>query len=139
MANPGYVVPVGIQNKEGFHALRRTTEGLLYYTKVNKDSGESLDYEGGSPTDLNGNKQISDKTEYVEEDTVLQSGTTQIFTGDGSTATFTLTTPVVVIKLTAPLLSSPTTLIVVVVVLSLLCTVIPVTPDNVPLPLPINT
>ena len=94
MANPGYVVPVGIQSKEGFHALRRTTEGLLYYTKVNKDSGEILDYEGGTPTDLNGNKQISDKTEYVEEDTVLQSGSTQIFTGDGSTATFTLTTPV---------------------------------------------
>ena len=39
MANPGYVVPVGTQNKEGFHAIRRTTEGLLYYTKVNKDSG----------------------------------------------------------------------------------------------------
>ena len=94
MANPGYVVPVGTQTKEGFHALRRTTEGLLYYTKVNKDSGETLDYEGGSASDLNGNKQISDKTEYVEEDTVLQSGTTQIFTGDGSTATFTLTTPV---------------------------------------------
>tara|TARA_Y100000361_G_C10999126_1_gene258327 strand:- start:24 stop:650 length:627 start_codon:yes stop_codon:yes gene_type:complete len=94
MASPGYVVPIAQQSTEGFHALRRTTEGLLYYTKVNKDSGESLDYEGGSPTDLNGNKQISDKTEYVEEDTVLQSGTTQIFTGDGSTATFTLTTPV---------------------------------------------
>ena len=94
MASPGYVVPIAQQSTEGFHALRRTTEGLLYYTKVNKDSGESLDYEGGSPTDLNGNKQISDKTEYVEEDTVLQSGATQIFTGDGSTATFTLTTPV---------------------------------------------
>ena len=94
MANPGYVVPVRIQNKEGFHALRRTTEGLLYYTKVNKDSGETLDYEGGSPSDLNGNKQISNQSEYVEEDTVLQSGATQIFTGDGSTATFTLTTPV---------------------------------------------
>ena len=94
MASPGYVVPIAQQSTEGFHALRRTTEGLLYYTKVNKDSGESLDYEGGSPTDLNGNKQISDKTEYVEEDTVLQSGSTQIFTGDGSTATFTLTTPV---------------------------------------------
>ena len=94
MANPGYVVPVGVQSTEGFHALRRTAEGLLYYTKVNKDSGETLDYEGGSPTDLNGNNQISDKTEYVDEDTVLQSGMTQIFTGDGSTATFTLTTPV---------------------------------------------
>ena len=94
MANPGYVVPVGVQNKEGFHDLRRTTEGLLYYTKVNKDSGESLDYEGGSPTDPRSNKQISSLTEYVDEDVKLQSGVTQIFTGDGSTNTFTLTTPV---------------------------------------------
>ena len=55
MANPGFVVPVGVQNKEGFHGLRRTTEGLLYYTKVNKDSGDTIDFEGGSPTDKNGN------------------------------------------------------------------------------------
>ena len=94
MANPGYVVPVGIQNKEGFHALRRTTEGLLYYTKVNKDSGETLDFEGGSPTDPRDNRQISTLSEYVDEDVKLQSGVTQTFTGDGSTATFTLTTPV---------------------------------------------
>ena len=94
MANPGYVVPVGIQNKEGFHALRRTTEGLLYYTKVNKDSGETLDYEGGSPTDPRNNRQISTLSEYVDEDVKLQSGVTQTFTGDGSTTTFTLTTPV---------------------------------------------
>ena len=91
MANPGYVVPVGIQNKEGFHALRRTTEGLLYYTKVNKDSGETLDFEGGSPTDPRGNRQISNLSEYVDEDVKLQSGATQTFTGDGSTTTFTLT------------------------------------------------
>ena len=38
---------------KSFHALRRTTEGLLYYTKVNKDSGETLDFDGGS-TDLSG-------------------------------------------------------------------------------------
>tara|TARA_B100000925_G_scaffold290137_1_gene274634 strand:- start:1969 stop:2595 length:627 start_codon:yes stop_codon:yes gene_type:complete len=94
MATLGYVVPEGQQSKEGFHALRRTTEGLLYYTKVNKDDTDTLDYEGGSPTDLNGNKQISALSEYVDEDTVLQSGVTQIFTGDGSTSTFTLTTPV---------------------------------------------
>ena len=94
MATLGYVVPEGQQSKEGFHALRRTTEGLLYYTKVNKDDTDTLDYEGGSPTDLNGNKQISALSEYVDEDTVLQSGETQIFTGDGSTSTFTLTTPV---------------------------------------------
>ena len=94
MANPGYVVPVGVQNKEGFHALRRTTEGLLYYTKVNKDSGESLDFEGGSPTDPRNSRQISTLSEYVDEDVKLQSGATQTFTGDGSTTTFTLTTAV---------------------------------------------
>ena len=94
MAVVGQIVPEGAQTKESFHGLRRTTEGLLYYTKVDKDSTETLDYEGSSPTDLNGNSQISDKNEYVEEDTVLQSGATQIFTGDGSTTTFTLTTPV---------------------------------------------
>jgi len=94
MASPGYVVPVGVQSTEGFHALRRTTEGLLYYTKVDKDSGETLDYEGGSPTDPRNNRQISTLSEYVDEDVKLQSGVTQIFTGDGSTATFTLTTPV---------------------------------------------
>ena len=94
MANPGYVVPVGIQNKEGFHALRRTTEGLLYYTKVKKDSGETLDFEGGAPTDPRNSRQISTLSEYVDEDVKLQSGVTQTFTGDGSTTTFTLTTPV---------------------------------------------
>jgi len=94
MATLGYVVPEGQQSKESFHALRRTAEGLLYYTKVNKDDTDTIDYEGGSPTDLNGNAQISDKAEYVEENTILQSGITQIFTGDGSTSTFTLTTPV---------------------------------------------
>ena len=94
MANPGYVVPVGTQNKEGFHALRRTTEGLLYYTKVNKDSGETLDFEGGSPTDPRNSRQISTLSEYVDEDVKLQSGATQVFTGDGSTTTFTLTVQV---------------------------------------------
>lgn len=94
MANPGFVVPVGVQNKEGFHAIRRTTEGLLYYTKVNKDSGETLDFEGGSPTDLRNSRQISTLSEYVDEDVKLQSGATQTFTGDGSTTTFTLTTAV---------------------------------------------
>ena len=94
MANPGFVVPVGTQNKEGFHAIRRTTEGLLYYTKINKDSGETLDFEGGSPTDPRDNRQISTLSEYVDEDVKLQSGVTQTFTGNGSTTTFTLTTAV---------------------------------------------
>ena len=93
MANPGYVVPVGTQTKEGFHALRRTTEGMLYYTKVNKDSGETLDFEGGSPTDLSGAKQISSQKEYVEADTFVQSGI-QYETGDNSTVSFAMTSPV---------------------------------------------
>ena len=59
MATLGYVVPEGQQSKESFHALRRTTEGLLYYTKVDKDSTETLDFEGGTPTDLSGATQIS--------------------------------------------------------------------------------
>jgi len=94
MATLGYVVPEGQQTKEGFHALRRTTEGLLYYTKVDKDSTDSLDFEGGSPTDPRSNKQISSLIEYVDEDLKLQSGVTQIFTGDGSTISFSLTTTV---------------------------------------------
>ena len=94
MANPGFVVPVGVQNKEGFHGLRRTTEGLLYYTKVNKDSGDTIDFEGGSPTDKNGNTQLHSKSDYTEETLQLQTGGTQLFAGNGSTTTFTLTTPV---------------------------------------------
>ena len=42
MATLGYVAPISQQNSEGFHALRRTTEGLLYYTKVNKDSTDGM-------------------------------------------------------------------------------------------------
>ena len=93
MATLGYVTPVGQQSKEGFHALRRTTEGLLYYTKVDKDSTDSIDFDGGNPTDKNGNRQLPSKVDYTEEVTKLQSGT-QYFTGDNSTVTFTLTTPV---------------------------------------------
>jgi hypothetical protein len=93
MATLGYVVPESQQSKEGFHALRRTTEGLLYYTKVDKDSTDSIDFDGGNPTDKNGNRQLPSKVDYTDEVTKLQSGT-QYFTGDGSTVTFTLTTPV---------------------------------------------
>ena len=93
MSTLGYVTPVGQQSKEGFHALRRTTEGLLYYTKVDKDSTDSIDFDGGSPTDKNGNRQLHSKVDYTDEVTKLQSGT-QYFTGDNSTVTFTLSTPV---------------------------------------------
>ena len=94
MATLGYVVPEGQQSKESFHALRRTTEGLLYYTKVDKDSTETLDFEGGTPTDLTGADQISRQPEYTEDDPFVQAGETEYFTGDGSTLTFTMTKPV---------------------------------------------
>jgi len=93
MSTLGYVTPVGQQSKEGFHALRRTTEGLLYYTKVDKDSTDSIDFDGGNPTDKSGNRQLPSKVDYTDEVTKLQSGT-QYFTGDNSTVSFTLTTPV---------------------------------------------
>ena len=93
MSTLGYVAPVGQQSKEGFHALRRTAEGLLYYTKIDKDSTDSIDFDGGNPTDKNGNRQLPSKVDYTDEVTKLQSGT-QYFTGDNSTVAFTLTTPV---------------------------------------------
>ena len=94
MAVVGQIVPEGVQSKEGFHALRRTTEGLLYYTKIDKDETSTIDFDGGSPTDKNGNPQLPSKQDYTQETTKLQSGATQLFTGDGSTTTFTLTTAV---------------------------------------------
>ncbi len=94
MAVVGQIVPEGVQSKEGFHALRRTTEGLLYYTKIDKDETSTIDFDGGSPTDKNGNPQLPSKQDYTQETTKLQSGATQLFSGDGSTTTFTLTTAV---------------------------------------------
>ena len=94
MATLGYVVPEGQQNKESFHALRRTQQGLLYYTKIDKDETSSIDFEGGSPTDANGNKQISSNHEYVNEDPFVQAGETQYETGDGTTLSFTMNEPV---------------------------------------------
>ena len=94
MALSGYVVPVSQQSAEGFHALRRTTEGLLYYTKVNKDETTSIDFDGGNPTDKNGNRQLPTKLDYVDENTELQTGLTQYFTGDNSTISYNLTIPV---------------------------------------------
>jgi hypothetical protein len=94
MATLGYVVPESQQSKEGFHAIRRTTEGLLYYTKVDKDETSTIDLDGGNPTDKNGNRQLPTKVDYTDENIELQSGTTQYLTGDGSTLTFNLTTPV---------------------------------------------
>ena len=43
MAVVGQVVPEGQQTKETFHALRRSTEGLLFYTKIDKDNTDTID------------------------------------------------------------------------------------------------
>ena len=94
MATLGYVAPISQQSKESFHAIRRTTEGLLYYTKVDKDETSVIDLDGGNPTDKNGNRQLPTKVDYTDEVVELQSGATQYLTGDGSTLTFNLTTPV---------------------------------------------
>ena len=94
MATLGYVVPEGVQNKESFHALRRTTEGMLYYTKIDKDSTETIDYQNGSPTDMASTSQVSRIFEYTEEDPFVQAGETEYFTGDGSTLTFSMSGPV---------------------------------------------
>ena len=63
------------------------------YTKVDKDETSTIDFDGGSPTDKNGNRQLPSKVDYTDEVTKLQSGT-QYFTGDNSTVAFTLTTTV---------------------------------------------
>ena len=93
MATLGYVAPISQQSSESFHALRRTAEGLVYYTKVNKDSTDSIDFDGGNPTDKSGNRQLPSKVDYTDEVTKLQTGT-QYFTGNNSTLAFTLTTQV---------------------------------------------
>ncbi len=89
MAGLGHVVPLSSQSAESFHAIRRTTEGLLYYTKVDKDGADIVDPEGGTPTDKNGGKQLPTKVDYTSEDFKFQS-TIQYFAGNGSTTTFTL-------------------------------------------------
>jgi hypothetical protein len=95
MAKLGYVVPeTSAQTTETFHALRRTSEGMLYYTKINKDENVSIDFDAGNPTDKNGNRQLPTNENYVEDTIKLQAGQTQIFTGDGSTVAFTMSSPV---------------------------------------------
>lgn len=95
MAKLGYVVPeTSAQTTETFHALRRTSEGMLYYTKINKDENVSIDFEGGNPTDTNGGRQLPTDENYVEDSIKLQTGATEIYAGDGATTTFTLSNPV---------------------------------------------
>ena len=71
-----------------FMALRRTQEGMLYYTKVNKDS-ETLDFQHS--TSEGKSDRFHQETEYVDEDVKLELFINTNFTGDSSTTTFTLT------------------------------------------------
>ena len=85
MAILGYVVPeTSTQTIETFHGLRRTTEGLLYYTKLNKDSATTIDLSNGQPDDT----QLPTSGAYVDADEVFSS--VQYFTGNGSQLTYTL-------------------------------------------------
>ena len=84
MAFLSYVVPSSTQTIETFHGLRRTTEGLLYYTKLNKDSATTIDLSNGQP----GDTQLPTTGSYVDADETLSS--VQYFTGNGSQLTYTL-------------------------------------------------
>ena len=85
MAILGYVVPeTSTQTIETFHGLRRTTEGLLYYTKLNKDSATTIDLSNGQP----GDTQLPTSGAYIDADEIFSS--VQYFTGTGSTSTYTL-------------------------------------------------
>jgi len=90
MATLGYVAPISQQSSEGFHGLRRTTEGLLYYTKVNKDSTDSIDLSNGVPSNT---EQLPTSGAFVNFKELLND--VQYFSGDGSDTTFDLTTPVI--------------------------------------------
>jgi hypothetical protein len=80
----GFVTPESQQSIETFHGLRRTTEGLLYYTKIDKDTGATIDLSDGSPSDV----QLPTSGANVEADVSFSS--VQYFSGDGSTTEFTM-------------------------------------------------
>jgi len=80
----GFVTPESQQSKETFHGLRRTTEGMLYYTKIDKDTGATIDLSDGSPSDT----QLPTSGANVEADVSFSS--VQYFSGDGATTAFTL-------------------------------------------------
>ena len=85
MATLGYLIPeTSTQTIETFHGLRRTTEGLLYYTKLNKDTTTTIDLSNGQP----GDTQLPTSGSYVDADETLSS--VQYFTGNGSQLTYTL-------------------------------------------------
>ena len=66
---------------ETFHALRRTTQGLLYYNLRDKNVG-TFSNDGGTTLIAN-DDYVSTVEEYI-------SGADDTFTGDGSDTTFTL-------------------------------------------------
>ena len=90
MAVVGQVVPEGQQSKESFHGLRRTTEGLLYYAKIDKDNTDIVDLSNGVP---NESIQLPISGGHVDFDETLIN--VQYYAGDNSTTTFTLTLPVI--------------------------------------------
>ena len=89
MAFLSYVVPSSTQTVETFHGLRRTTEGLLYYTKLNKDSTTTIDLSSGQP----GDTQLPTSGSYVDAEETIFS--VQYFTGNGAILTYTLSPAVV--------------------------------------------
>ena len=90
MAVVGQVVPEGTQTKEGFHGLRRTTEGLLYYAKIDKDNTDIIDLSSGVPND---SIQLPISGSHVNFDETLIN--VQYYAGDNSTTAFSLTVPVI--------------------------------------------
>ena len=90
MAVVGQVVPEGQQTKETFHALRRSTEGLLYYTKIDKDNTDTIDLSNGVPNEL---IQLPISGGHVDFDETLIN--IQYYAGDNSTTAFSLTQPVI--------------------------------------------
>ena len=89
MAVVGQIVPEGQQTKETFHALRRSTDGILYYTKIDKDNTDTIDLSNGNPDPLiqlpTSGSNVEAKEGYIDS---------QLFAGDGSDKTFDLTVPV---------------------------------------------
>ena len=67
---------------ETFHALRRTTQGLLYYNLRDKNVG-TFSNDGGTTVITGDDDYVSVVEEYI-------SGADDTFTGDGSDTTFTL-------------------------------------------------
>jgi hypothetical protein len=65
-----------------FHALRRTTDGKLYYTLRDKNVG-TFSNDGGVT-------ELSSDADYVAADEEFISGEDETLVGDGSTVTFTL-------------------------------------------------